>query len=261
MRQLKFFDGATGLWEDVSPVVNNTALSRFEVRFDATSRPKITELTGTFFAAAAADAEPPVIACPNVTVPCSVDALVPVTYPAPAALSDNIDSPSQIEVVYSIPSGSGFAAGVTTVTCTAKDRSGNATSTNFTVTRQALGFEGFLAPLGGADGTGGTSATPLRTFKSGSTIPVKFLANCGGSPVVTGVHKLHALKYSDSSVAGTLIDATPQDAATIGNAFRLVGSGWHFNLDTKGTGMTTGLWQLLCTLSDGSQHSCWIQVK
>ena len=78
--------------------------------------------------------------------------------------------------------------------------------------------------------------------------------NDGGRVVSCGRRK-------ESSSPGTLINATPQGAASIGNSFGLVGNAWNFNLDTKGTGMTTGIWQLICTLSDGSQHSCWIQVK
>ncbi|MFN0130546.1 MAG: HYR domain-containing protein [Verrucomicrobiales bacterium] len=258
---LRFYNQASGLWEDVTPVFNNTAQSRFEVLFDANSHPKITELTGTFFAAAILDQEPPVIACPNITVPCSVEPLVAVSYPPPTSLSDNIDSPSEIDLVYSIASGSGFPVGVTTVTCTATDGSGNTASSTFTVTRQPLGFTGFLAPLGGSDGSGGSSDSPLRTFKSGSTIPVKFTATCDGAPVLTGVHRLQVVKFSSSTLAGTPIDASPQDAATTGNAFRLADGVWHFNLDTKGTGVTTGIWEVRCTMSDGSRHSCWIQVK
>ena len=61
--------------------------------------------------------------------------------------------------------------------------------------------------------------------------------------------------------AGDPIDATPQDAATTGDQFRLADGQWQFNLDTKATGMTVGIWQVLATLSDGSQHAAWIQVK
>ncbi len=43
--------------------------------------------------------------------------------------------------------------------------------------------------------------------------------------------------------------------------FRLSDSQWIFNLDTKQTRMTTGTWLLLATLSDGSQHTAWIQLK
>jgi hypothetical protein len=36
---------------------------------------------------------------------------------------------------------------------------------------------------------------------------------------------------------------------------------WHFNLDTTATGMSVGKWQIIAVLSDGSQHSAWIQIK
>jgi hypothetical protein len=48
---------------------------------------------------------------------------------------------------------------------------------------------------------------------------------------------------------------------TTGDEFVLEGGEWHFNLDTKDTAMTTGIWLLQATLSDGSQHTAWIQVK
>jgi hypothetical protein len=108
---------------------------------------------------------------------------------------------------------------------------------------------------------GGSFASPLRTFKLKSTIPVKFKAACDGSPVLTGVHTLQAIKYSNQTTGDTPIDATPTDAATTGSQFRLAGDEWHFNLDTKATGMSAGIWQLRATLSDGTQHSAWIQIK
>jgi hypothetical protein len=132
---------------------------------------------------------------------------------------------------------------------------------SFTVTRAPLEFSGFLAPISGADSTGGSFSNPVRTFKMGSTVPVKFTANCGGSVVVTGLHTLQVIKYSNATTAGTPIDATPQDAATTGDQFRLSSGQWQFNLDTKGTGMSVGIWQMVATLSDGSQHKVWIQLK
>lgn len=124
-----------------------------------------------------------------------------------------------------------------------------------------LGFVGFLTPIGGADGTGGSPANPVRTFKNGSTIPVKFIASCDGAPVLTGVHRLEVIKYSNATTAAMPIDASPQDAATTGSQFRPVDGQWHFNLDTKGTGMSVGIWLLRATLSDTSQHSVWVQLK
>jgi hypothetical protein len=147
------------------------------------------------------------------------------------------------------------------VTCTATDASGNQSSCTFTVTRAPLDFTGFLSPVGGADTTGGSFANPLRTFKMGSTVPVKFAASCGGAPVLTGTHTLQAIKYSDATSAGTPLDATARDSATTGDQFRLADGHWQFNLDTKGTGMSAGIWQLVATVSDGSQHMVWIQLK
>jgi hypothetical protein len=124
-----------------------------------------------------------------------------------------------------------------------------------------LAFDGFLAPINGGDATGGTFFDPVRTFKMGSTIPVKFKATCNGTPVTTGVHTLQVVKYTSTTTFGSPIDATPQDAATTGNQFRLTGSDWQFNLDTRSTGMSVGIWLFVATLSDNNQHSAWIQIK
>jgi len=203
------------------------------------------------------DTQPPAITCPaNIAIGCAVDLLVPVSFAATA--TDNCGTPT---LTYSVPPGSGFPVGTTPVTCTATDSSGNQSSCSFTVTRAPLDFTGFLPPISGADATGGSFASPLRTFKLSSTIPVKFTAACSGSPVLSGIHRLQVIKYSAQTTAGDPIDATPTDAATTGDQFRLTDSQWQFNLDTKATGMRAGIWLLRATLSDGSQHSVWIQIK
>jgi hypothetical protein len=129
------------------------------------------------------------------------------------------------------------------------------------VTRAPLGFTGFLSPIGGADTTGGSFSSPVRTFKLNSTIPVKFTAACGGSAVVTGVHTLQVAQYTSQTNSDPPIDATPSGSADTGDQFRLSSGQWIFNLDTKATGMTVGIWLLQATLSDGSQHNAWIQLK
>ena len=204
------------------------------------------------------DHEPPKITCPaDISVGCSVELLVPVTFSVTA--TDNRDPAPT--VICTPPSGSGFARGTTNVNCTATDSSGNTASCSFRVTRAPLSFTGFLPPVGGADATGGSFATPLKTFKLKSTIPVKFAAACDGSAVLTGVHRLQVIRYSEETTPEEPIDASPQDAATTGNEFRLVDGQWHFNLDTKATGLSVGKWQIIAVLSDGSQHSAWIQIK
>jgi N-acetylneuraminic acid mutarotase len=204
------------------------------------------------------DLEPPAIQCPaTIGLPCSVEQYVLALYEVTA--TDNCPGP--VAIVLDPPSGSGFPIGETVVTATATDAAGNQSQATFRVIRAALDFAGFLPPLGGADATGGSFQAPLRTIKVGSTVPVKFLAGCESAPVLTGSHRLQVVRWLDPTAATPPIDAKSQDRATIGNQFRLADGQWHFNLDTKLTGMTTGIWQLMPTLSDGSQHEAWIQLK
>ncbi len=259
------FDGSgTGAWQDnaLVPMQGSNGTAAFEHSGGPVTLRFWTD-SGDFDwfvldPRAPKDTTPPQIIQPaNLTVPCSANLLTPVTFSVTA--TDNSD-PAPV-VNCSPASGSGFPIGTTTVTCTATDASGNSSARSFTVTRAALDFAGFLSPIGGADATGGSFGNPVRTFKNGSTIPVKFTTSCDGAPVLTGIHRLQAVKYSDATTAAAPIDATPQDAATAGTQFRLAGSQWHFNLDTRAAGMTPGIWQLVATLSDGSQHTVWIALK
>jgi hypothetical protein len=125
-------------------------------------------------------------------------------------------------------------------------------------------FNGFLSPIGGAveSGTGGTFANPVRSFKLNSTVPVKFTAICFGAPLTTGAHTLQAIKYSNATDSDAPIDATPTDAATDGNQFRLTGTEWHFNMNTKALGGNAqGTYLLKATLFDGSSYSVWVSIK
>ena len=129
----------------------------------------------------------------------------------------------------------------------------------------AFAFNGFYSPIGGSveNGNGGSYGNPLKTFKLGSTIPVKFGATwlTGGAPLITGIHTLQAVKYSNATDWDPPIDATPTDAATDGNSFRLTSTDWHFNLSTKDSRFSAGTWLLMVTLQDGSKHSVWITIK
>jgi hypothetical protein len=128
----------------------------------------------------------------------------------------------------------------------------------------AFAFNGFHSPIGGSveNGNGGSFNNPVRTFKLDSTIPVKFSATWlnGGTALITGIHTLQAIKYSNATDSESPIDATPTDAATEGNQFRLTSPDWHFNLSTKRS-FTAGTWLLVATLQDGSRHSVWISIK
>jgi hypothetical protein len=128
-------------------------------------------------------------------------------------------------------------------------------------------FNGFLSPIGGSveSGNGGTYTDPVRSFKLNSTIPIKFALyslGCSGTPITTGVHTLMMTKYTSAVDSDPAIDATPTDAATTGNQFRLTGTEWHYNLDTKRTpGITAGTWLVKATLLDGSTKTVWISIK
>jgi hypothetical protein len=139
-----------------------------------------------------------------------------------------------------------------------------ATDGTLTVLTACSAFNGFLPPIGGSveNGMGGSYANPLRAFKLNSTVPVRFSATCNGQPLTTGVHTLKAIKYSNATTSETAIDATPTDATTTGNQFRLTGSEWHFNLGTKVLGNNgQGIWLLEATLYDGSTYSVWVEIK
>src|SRR5262249_46850496 len=122
-------------------------------------------------------------------------------------------------------------------------------------------FIGFLAPISGADDRGGTCTNAVRGFKLGSTVPIKMLLTCGGDPVTTGNHTIQLSKCDGTTGGESAIDATPTDAATTGNLFRLTDATtgqWQFNLGTKP--LSVGTWKVIVTLSDGSTHFVYIDL-
>ncbi|MRR24424.1 hypothetical protein EG830_15745, partial [bacterium] len=132
----------------------------------------------------------------------------------------------------------------------------------FSPLEKNLEFTGFLSPIEGADTTGGSIVDPIRAFKLRSTIPVKMILNREASPVTTGNHILQLFKVNDKTTLDIAVDATPADAATTGNSFRLSDAStgeWHFNLSTKG--LSRGIWQIKATLSDNTSHTAFIELK
>jgi len=115
-------------------------------------------------------------------------------------------------------------------------------------------FSGFQSPIGGADATGGTCASPIRTFEVGSTIPVKMtlLRDCDGVPITTGIQTIAVSPCTPSS----------SSSRSAGDQFRHKSKGnWHYNLNTKNLGMTAGNWTITATLSDGQVHTAVIALK
>ena len=236
----------------VAPVVSGTGLSNFA----------ITSVNGSY----TINKAPLTITASSHTITFSDP--VPVVAPiyvgfAPGDDASDLTPPPTCSTTYTV----GALIGTYPSSCTGAG-SGNYTFTyvpgTVTVLTACSAFNGFLPPIGGRveAGTGGSFADPVRAFKLNSTIPVKFSATCFGAPLVNGVHTLQATKYTSSTTSDTAIDATPTDAATTGNQFRLTGTEWHFNLSTKALGGgSQGIWLLRATLFDGSSYSVWVEVK
>ena len=132
-------------------------------------------------------------------------------------------------------------------------------SNRITIIR-AFAFNGFYSPIGGSveNGHGGSYADPVKSFKLGSTIPVKFGATwLNGGALLTGIDTLQAVKYSNAT---DLRPSMQPNRRSYGRksvpADRYE---WHFNLSTKG--FTAGTWLLRATLVDGSEHTVWITIK
>jgi hypothetical protein len=197
-------------------------------------------------------APPPTISCPADIHLCTDG---PVSFPAPVASGGC----GQLAVACTSPSGSNFSSGATTDTCTATDGAGEQASCSFQVVRDPPAFDGFLPPI---DGIGGSFAAPVRTFKLGSTVPVKFRELCGGAAVISGpAPQVTLVKWTDATDSTPSIDATPTDSATDGDQARLTGDQWHFNLSTAA--LSPGVWQVVVTLpgQGGAQRSVFVQLR
>jgi hypothetical protein len=196
-----------------------------------------------------------VISCPeDIFVGCGPNMGVPVTFTVTAT---NLAGQPAV-VVCSPPSGSLFPVGTNVVSCTAFDGLGNETNCAFHVIRLPLQFVGFLKPLAGAD-AGSSFSSPSSTVRLGSTLPVKFIASCDGQVVEQGLSSLRLIHYLAADSAEAPLPAKAQGHQPA--YFRFEQGGWHFNLDTRDSGMTAGIWLLTATLPDGSEHSAWIQIR
>jgi hypothetical protein len=166
---------------------------------------------------------------PALTLPADITvetttATAVVTFVATAV--DLVDG--SVPVVCTPASNSSFAAGTTTVNCTATDSHGNTGSGSFTVTVVQTNLYGFIGPLS-------PYAPPPAMFNIGSSVPIKWQYTLGGVVV-------------DSSDANPEISFTgpyncgqPESGATEvnefspGNSFFNYGNGtWQFNWKTDG---------------------------
>jgi len=172
----------------------------------------------------------------NITVYTTNPSGTAVTYTKPGA-SDIVDaSPA---VTCTPASGSTFAQGTTTVTCTAMDASGNTSAPGtFTVTVHVLGTT-FLQPIDGSP--------TLNIAKLGRVVPVKAIVTLNGSAInssstvyVSGLSKVDCSSGVGTDDLEAYADAGLSNANT--NVFRwdTTGQFWIYNFDTSAFKMQAG---------------------
>ncbi|MBI4284021.1 MAG: HYR domain-containing protein [Chloroflexi bacterium] len=128
-----------------------------------------------------------------------------------------------------------FPVGVTVVTWTATDASGNSATATTTVTA-VYNFGGFLQPI----------PPPVSTFKAGSTIPVKFtLTDYNGNSVSTATGTA-SINTSTAASAAIRYDPTAQQ--------------YIANLKTPKEA-APGSYTITVSLNDGSTHSVVVTLK
>jgi hypothetical protein len=189
---------------------------------------------------------------PALTVPANINVVATsaagatVSY-GPVTATDLVDG--TVAATCDKVSGSVLPLGKTTVTCTAKDKAGNASTKSFVV-NVTVSWGGFQQPIN-ADGT--------SVFKSGSTIPVKFRLS-GASVTATNLDaRLYWTKISNG-VAGTETEAVATSAASEGNQFRYSDGQYIFNLNTKSMS-GEGTYQLRVDLGDDVSHTVIVSLK
>lgn len=163
---------------------------------------------------------------PSLTVP--ADLSVPATGATGAVVSysvtaEDLADPAPV-VSCTPPSGSLFAIGPTTVSCTATDAAGNSQSASFTV-RVHYTFSGFVQPL--------DNLPTLNTAKAGQTIPIKWrLTDATGAGIADPSSFISLTVSSRACDAGTSLDAVEEYAAGA-SGLQYLGNGyWQFNWKT-----------------------------
>lgn len=194
------------------------------------------------------DTTPPTLNVPadiHVVLNTPLDASYVVTFLGGASASDIVDS--DVTISHSGPS-SLSTVGAKTVTFTAKDDNGNATTKTATIWVE-YSFGGFLTPV-----------SLDRPFKLGSTVPVKFqLYDVNGSVVTSSTARFYLQQYLNNEPAGELIEVTSTSGADTGNYFRVADSIYIYNLETKT--LSQGTWQILAVLDDGTTKTRFLYLR
>jgi hypothetical protein len=235
--------GMTTVMCAASDQAGNVASTSFTitVTFKATTPPVIGKVPGT-------NAQNQLIAYATSTLGAVVSYQLP-----PATDSTGHTLP----VTCTPPSGTRFNVGQSTVTCTAKDASGNSASATFMVwvqykvnadTTTGVIFEQPINPDGSS------------IFRLGGVIPTEFELGGASLAIKNLVAHISITKTSDL-VQGIIVEKVCTVIANSGDAFHYDSNKkeYVFNLATKT--LTQGTYQLKADLGDGVLHVVRISIK
>ncbi len=197
----------------------------------------------TLTVTAASDTTPPTLILPgDISVHATSSSGAVVEYQV-SATDDQDPNPT---VACEPPSGSTFALGATTVTCTAADASGNSATDTFTVT-VTYDWSDFDVPSSGKK----------DSYKVGRTLPVRFQLD-GDSAGITDATATLSYRLDGTSLK---MDATSRAASTDGSLFRYDAEDdqYIFNWDTRG--LAGGTYVLCIDLGDGTTNEHTVVLR
>jgi hypothetical protein len=169
-----------------------------------------------------------------------------VTFSNPAA-SDIVDA--SVDVVCSPASGSTFAPGHTTVTCTATDDSGNSASSSFDVWVK-FQLLGFYQPV---------DMGKLNIAKNGSTVPLKFEV-FAGSTELTNTSIVSTFVQKLTCGTGVATDDI-ENYATGGTSLRYDTVGGQFIFNWQTPKLAGNCYRVILTTADGSSIYADFKLK
>src|SRR5215211_860975 len=160
-----------------------------------------------------------------------------VSYTSPGT-TDAVDGPGTANCTPA--SGTPFALGSTTVTCSATDAHGNTATSTFKV-NVTVSASDFLQPINPDDSS---------IFKQGSTVPVKFQLTGASAGIQNAVANLRISKVSNN-ILGDEAEAITTTPASTGSLFRYDATSdqYIYNWGTKS--YSAGTYQLRIDLGDG----------
>lgn len=174
---------------------------------------------------------------------------------APAASCSTTDSASGVaaQATLTITGGTSNGVGHFTATCSgATDSAGNAASPVRAGYDVQYVFTGFFSPVsGGSDG---------RTFKGGSSIPLKWRLQNAQGDYITSLSAIAAVQAAPDPTCSVGGEGIIFDATSAGN------SGLQFDNNTfqfnwKTTGLATGCYEVLVSLDDGTRKTTFMTLR